>query len=291
MDRKERFIKAYNYLKYEGIIKTQEDVALKMKCSRPNVSSALNGHEKVLTDSFIGRFCAAYPHISYAWLMSGRGEMVSDQGKTILERIREILKIERKSATELAETYGGHLEGLQDLLDNDIEPNVEIIDEFCRALKINRDWVIRGVDDPKGGTSHALDCKEKTSKECMRPRLPMAATYCGLHAFINGKKDKCEMVPVVRQFPDYDFTMYIRDDSMAPKYERGDEIALKEVVAVKEWGKDYALDTEDGIIFKRIYDAGKDVRCVSYNGGEYHDFLIPKTSIIGYFRFVGLIRV
>ena len=76
MDKKERFIKAYNWLKFEGIVKTQNDVALKMGAARPNVSGALNGRDGVLTDQFVMRFCAAYPQISYIWLQYGRGEMI-----------------------------------------------------------------------------------------------------------------------------------------------------------------------------------------------------------------------
>ena len=305
MDKKERFVRAYNYLKMEGLIRTQEDVALKMEASRSNVSRALNGKESVLTDQFVMRFCVAYPQISYLWLQLGRGEMISDQGKTILERIREVLKIERRSASDLAEEYGGALTEFQEYLDNDEEPNVKMVDEFCKALKVNRDWVLRGVGDIKSYTEveiedkkevehsygfHALNNDSK-KKESMRPRLPISAVTGGLHAYINGDmKGQYVMMPVIKHFSDYDFTMFIRDDSMSPKYERGDEIALKEVSFVKEWGKEYALDTHDGILFKRIYEEGDKIRCVSYNK-EYHDILIPKDAVIGYFRYIGMIRI
>jgi SOS-response transcriptional repressor LexA len=275
-----------------------------MGASRSNVSSAINGRESVLTDQFVMRFCVAYPQISYMWLQLGRGEMISDQGKTILERIREVLKIERRSASDLAEEYGGALTELQEYLDNDEEPNVKMVDEFCKALKVNRDWVLRGVGDIKSYSDVeigeekessysflALTASKGKKDAAMRPRLPVSAVTGGLHAYINGDmKGQYVMMPVIKHFSDYDFTMFIRDDSMNPKYERGDEIALKEVSFIKEWGKEYALDTHDGILFKRIYEEGDKIRCVSFNK-EYHDVLIPKDAVIGYFRFVGLIRV
>ena len=143
MDKKERFVKAYNWLKFEGIIRTQEDVAVKMKTTRPNVSLALNGKESALTDQFIARFCASFTQISYTWLLLGSGEMLSDQSRTIIERIKEILKIERKSAKSIG------LEELQECIDSDTEPDMELIDKFCNILKLNRDWVVRGVGDIK----------------------------------------------------------------------------------------------------------------------------------------------
>ena len=304
MDKKERFIKAYNWLKFEGIVKTQNDVALKMGAARPNVSGALNGRDGVLTDQFVMRFCAAYPQISYIWLQYGRGEMISDAGKTILERIRDVLKLENKSALSLADEFGGSLVHLQDYLDADDEPNVKMVDEFCKALGVSRDWVLRGVGSVKSDAEGEQEVEtqqrhynfpslssEGKKDAAMRPRLPVSAVTGGLHAYINGDmKGQYVMMPVIKHFSDYDFTMFIRDDSMNPKYERGDEIALKEVSFVKEWGKEYALDTHDGILFKRIYEEGDKIRCVSFNK-EYHDVLIPKDAVIGYFRYIGMIRI
>lgn len=296
MDRKERFIKAYNWLKYEGVIRTQEDVAVKMQTTRPNVSLALNGKETALTDNFIARFCAAYTQISYTWLLLGRGEMLSDQSRTILDRVREVLKLERKTAAELGEEYGGELVNLQEYIDHDEEPNVRTVSELCRALNLNMDWVLRGVGSPKDEEEEHI--KPTTVAAAIgggsgntKPRLPVCAVTGGLTEFLSKKKEHYTMMPVIKQFSEYDFTMYVRDESMEPKYEKGDEIALKQVVCIKEWGKEYAIDTEDGIFFKTIYDEGDKVRCVSLRSDKYHDFLVPKHAIVGYFRLVGLIRV
>ena len=78
MDKKERFERAYNYLKFQGIIKKQEDVAKAMSATRSNVSLALNGNPIVLTDNFLMRFAKAFPGIfNYDWLLSGDGEMLT----------------------------------------------------------------------------------------------------------------------------------------------------------------------------------------------------------------------
>jgi phage repressor protein C with HTH and peptisase S24 domain len=125
-----------------------------------------------------------------------------------------------------------------------------------------------------------------------KPRLPVSASAGSLSQYSQGVLlEQCEQMPIIRNFPDYDYTMFIKGNSMEPKYESGDEIAIKKSEFVIEWGKDYVLDTEDGVIFKKIYDEGANIRCVSYNHDEYPDFLVPKEIIFGFYKFVGLVRV
>jgi len=125
-----------------------------------------------------------------------------------------------------------------------------------------------------------------------KPRLPVSAAAGSLSQYSQGVLlEQCEQMPIIRNFPDYDYTMFIKGNSMEPKYESGDEIAIKKAEFVIEWGKDYVLDTGDGVIFKKIYDEGVNIRCVSYNHEEYPDFLVPKEIIYGFYKFVGLVRV
>lgn len=77
--QKERLIKAYNYLRDNGVVHTQKDVAEAMGATPPNVSSALKGNKKALTDSFLQRFSEAFGNkISYYWLLTGEGEMLNE---------------------------------------------------------------------------------------------------------------------------------------------------------------------------------------------------------------------
>lgn len=81
MNKKERLTAAYNHLRGSGAAKTQKDVADAMHATPSNVSSALKGVESVLTDSFLSRFCAAYPQFSREWIMDGKGAMLIDDYK------------------------------------------------------------------------------------------------------------------------------------------------------------------------------------------------------------------
>lgn len=133
---------------------------------------------------------------------------------------------------------------------------------------------------------------EETVKPQTKPRLPVSAAAGSLSQYSEGVMlEQCEQMPVIRNFPDYDYTMFIKGNSMEPKYESGDEVAIKKAEFVIEWGKDYVLDTADGVLFKKIYEEGENIRCVSYNHDEYPDFLVPKKIIYGYYKLVGLVRV
>lgn len=79
MNRKERFQKAYNYLRSRGIIHTQEEVANRMQSTASNVSKAMKGVENVLTDNFLRRFNEAFGSVfNLQWLILGEGDMLKE---------------------------------------------------------------------------------------------------------------------------------------------------------------------------------------------------------------------
>lgn len=78
MEKKERLRAAFQYLKSKGKAHTQKDVAQKMKATEPNVSAALKGKPKCITDEFLMRFNVAYDSIfNLDWLIDGKGDMLA----------------------------------------------------------------------------------------------------------------------------------------------------------------------------------------------------------------------
>lgn len=78
MERKERLQTAYEYLRNQGRVHTQKDVASAMEATRQNVSAALKGKDGVLTDNFLRRFNLAFGEpFNLDWLINGDGEMLS----------------------------------------------------------------------------------------------------------------------------------------------------------------------------------------------------------------------
>lgn len=72
-----RLNKGFEYLRSIGMVHTQADMAKAMGASRPNVSSALKGDGKVLTDKFLKRFANAFDVLSQDWLLTGEGPMLT----------------------------------------------------------------------------------------------------------------------------------------------------------------------------------------------------------------------
>lgn len=78
MEKKGRINQAFSYLKDNGLVHTQRDLAEKMGATAPNVSSALKGVDNVLTDNFLLRFNNAFGGIfNDNWLLTGEGSMLS----------------------------------------------------------------------------------------------------------------------------------------------------------------------------------------------------------------------
>ena len=77
MDKKERFYAAYEHLLSLGRVHKQKDVATAMGSTEGNISQAMKGNPKVLTDRFLMRFIQAFPDIfSMQWLFTGDGSML-----------------------------------------------------------------------------------------------------------------------------------------------------------------------------------------------------------------------
>ena len=84
MEKLERLHTAYNYLRDNGMAHTQTDVANKMGATKQNVSSAMRGMPKVLTDNFLQRFASAYG-FNAQWLIYGSGDMVSQPKNGVVQ--------------------------------------------------------------------------------------------------------------------------------------------------------------------------------------------------------------
>lgn len=78
MKKEERLKVAIEFLKNQGKVHKQKDVAITMGASEATISNALKGDESKLTDRFLHRFNSAYGDIfNIEWLIKGEGEMLS----------------------------------------------------------------------------------------------------------------------------------------------------------------------------------------------------------------------
>lgn len=90
-----------------------------------------------------------------------------------------------------------------------------------------------------------------------RPRIPLDAAAGALSVIIQSVSEaQCERLPIISRFPQYDFTIMVKGDSMEPEFHSGDEIACRFIdePSFIQWGRPHVLDTSQGVVLKRIYD-------------------------------------
>lgn len=97
----------------------------------------------------------------------------------------------------------------------------------------------------------------------------------------------------IPMFRGADFLIYVSGDSMQPKYFSGDLVACKRlpVDTFFQWNKVYVIDSEQGVIIKRIRP-GSDSRhvvLVSENAA-YAPFELPLEKIYSIALVIGVVR-
>lgn len=126
-----------------------------------------------------------------------------------------------------------------------------------------------------------------------RPRIPLEAAAGSLSIITQSVSEyDCESFPVISRFPKYDFTIMVKGDSMEPEFCSGDEIACRfiERPSFIQWGRPHVLDTNQGVILKKIYNRPNSILCKSINK-EYDDFEVPKDGVFHVALVVGSIRL
>ncbi len=175
--------------------------------------------------------------------------------------------------------------------------------------KYSGDWLLTGQGDMlKGEKSQQnttipiiqQEISESTATEevpslslaQMRPRIPLEAAAGSLSIMTQSVSDSdCEMQPIIKRLPEYDFTIMVKGDSMEPNFKSGDELACRMVreSSFIQWGQPHIVDSYDGIVLKRIHNSGDNILCTSDNP-RYGEFPIPKKDIYRLALVVGLIR-
>jgi SOS-response transcriptional repressor LexA len=204
----------------------------------------------------------------------------------IVQRIKKLIeeKYGARGSSSFAKAIGVEQVTLSRHLNGSRNLSLDVIDAILRTFPdVSAEWLLRGIES---------DGEIASSSES-KPRIPYDAAAGRLTDTIEGVTEyECEKLLVVQAFPKYDFTIIVTGDSMMPNFHPGDEVACLRVNEARDlqWGRVYVLDTEQGIVIKRIYDNGDSIRCASYNP-EYPDFNVPKEDIRSYNLVVGALRL
>lgn len=250
-----------------------------------------------------------------AWIYTGIGEKFQDDyiaytqeqesdkanHRNVISRIEVLMEAANISFSDLAIKCKLSHSTLADFFNSDKPDDNNLIDIIASSTGANKNWILTGSGSPFEDNSPLADDCAKTfdsifgspQKADTRPRIPYTAAAGSLTSAVEGvTSEQCEHIPRISFFPEYDFTIIIKGDSMEPKYEGGDEVACKRIdnTSFIQWGKPHVLDTAQGILIKRTYEDGDKIRCVSYNP-EYPDFSIDKSEIYSMSLVVGLVRL
>ena len=166
---------------------------------------------------------------------------------------------------------------------------------------LNKTWLLTGEGEMLT-TDNAPPEEEKSAEHSQLipappgkgiPLIPLPA----MAGFLKGSADldrndiEWYYVPA---FSDCTFLIRVKGDSMYPRYLSGDIVACREVHDTGtffQWGKAYVLDTDQGVVLKRIRRSERPdhILCVSDNP-DYEPFDVPVSSIYHLAIVRGLIR-
>lgn len=210
--------KAYEHLRSIGKVHTKTDVANIMHASRPNVTAALNGDSKFLTDNFLERFNIAFDNMfNIKWLITGEGDMLSSSSST---QPQPSVKNERVADDEVYKVPLVPISALGGSL-NDF--NTTVCRDDCET-------VISPIKD--------IDMAIKISGDSMEPEYPSGSTVLikkiNEHAFLEWGKvyvlSTCNGTVIKRLMPTDDPNKVLCE-SINPKYPPF-EVSLEHVYGV-----------------------------------------------------------
>lgn len=135
-ERTQRFNEAYDYLIWRHVIRKQGDLGKIMGTSRTNISAALNGNPKVLTESFMRRFYLQFQqYFNLDWLLYGEGEMLKDSTSVPPAQPAEKEKAAEVTIVTLAATLIKETEDIRRQLTQALQEVSELRVQLAKSIR------------------------------------------------------------------------------------------------------------------------------------------------------------
>lgn len=254
-----RFIEAYNLLLSIGMVINAKDFCQKIDISTSMFTEILKGRSNVgvkAIQNTVNTF-----NISPFYIFSGEGDVLIEKN--------------------------GHLNDKKNTSEN-THPNTHLLDKI--EDKTESHAVLRKelYQDEQNIELLALQAEKG---------IPLIPDYA-FAGFAPGSETQilelnCEKY-VIPHFKGADGLIHVKGSSMYPKYNSGDIVAFKKLSmgTFFQWNKVYIIDTEQGLLIKRVQQADDDehVLLVSENP-SYKPFPLPLTDIYSLAIVVGVIRL
>lgn len=319
MDKAERLNKAFNYLKYEGVIKKQQDVADVMGAGRGNISLALQGKPSVLTDNFLKRFAEAFKQISLTWLLYEEGPMLSvavpefksentpqvlegDVDKDVIEeqhkmtiRIRELMRENSHIAKTFALDANIEVSLFLDKLSGKKVWSVADVHKICDTFMVRKGWLVDGIGQKYRLPEEVLEnipVRRSFDKSVGKPYYNVDFAM-GFDPSENDQTTNPEYMIDFSPYNKCDCWCNAMGDSMYPTIANGDKIAIKEVRDPKSClinDEIYAIVTSNDLrTIKRVRDNGDTITLIPDNK-DYSEQIIPKSLILKVYKVMGSVK-
>lgn len=154
---------------------------------------------------------------------------------------------------------------------------------------ISPNWLLTGNGTMLRNSTELTPTKDGTGIPLI-PVEAMAGCFTGSQTVL---LQECDHY-VVPAFKNADFLIYVRGDSMQPRYFSGDMVACKMLSPTDlffQWGKVYVLDTDQGALIKKVEQGTDDetITLVSENE-NFKPFQIPRRAVYHIAIVMGLIR-
>lgn len=319
MDKTERFKKAYEFLRYEGVIKTQGDVAKAMKAGRTNISLALKGDESYLTDKFLTRFATAFKQISLNWLLYEEGQMnnvstpefkpentpqilegeadkdVIEEQRRMTKRIMELMRETSHIPKTFALEADIELSLFQLKLAGKKVWSVADVHKICDTFRVRKGWLVDGEGQKyrlPDEVLEAIPVRRSFDKNVGRPYYNVDFEM-GYDLMVNDQTVNPDFMIDFATYNKADFWCNARGDSMFPTIANGDMIAIKEVKDPQSClinDEIYAIVTKNGLrTIKRVRDNGETITLIPDNKG-YSEQTIKKELIMRVYKVMGSVK-
>ena len=319
MDKRERFNKAYEFLRFEGVIRKQEDVAKAMGAGRPNVSLALKGKESVLTASFLIRFANAFKQISLTWLLTGEGSMLTVTPNFKSENIPQVLE-GNKYKDVIAEQYK-MTESIMELIRESqyipktfaLEADIELslfqkklkgeavwskadVHKICDTYKVRKGWLVDGEGPKRRLPMEILETIPARRSYDVHVGVPYYNVdfKMGYELMENSQTVNPDYMIDFEPYNNCDCWCNARGDSMSPTISNGDMIAIKEVKDPKSClinDEIYAIVTTNDLrTIKRVKDNGDTITLIPDNS-KYSEQTIKKDMLLKVYRVMGSFKM
>lgn len=280
----DRLKKAVRYIKGSTEYVNQALIAEKIDFGRTNLSAALNGEEKYLTEGLIEKVITAFPEINKDWLLTGNGEMlIPEDPEEEEDELQIFLKEERKNydltLSDISEKTGIPQKILRDFQWDEGELTDEHREKLHYFIEQVREYFIdNAIGEPKGKPTGYY--------------YPDVNASAGFE--IANFNNETTRIPIyLPEFGKDVIFINVYGDSMYPKYKSGDMIGIKLTeFQYVVFGHPYVVVFDNGEVNIKYVCKGSDpqhVNLVSENT-QYEPREYPLSIIRSFYVVTGCIN-